>query len=95
MSSGAFTPAKAATQTYQNGLHHLDEPGHLILLKNIYGGLLLSAAGLLSNIAITGTPGLAATNPGIPRLLQGPTFPVGLICIYFVGAELYVSMKAT
>lgn len=89
MSSGALKPAKAATWTYQNGLDRLDEPAHLILLKNVYGGLLLSAAGLLYNIATARTPSLAT------RLLQGLTFPIGLVCIYFVVAELFVSMKST
>ena len=33
--------------------------------------------------------GATDMSPGIERLLQGITFPVGLVIIYFVGAELY------
>jgi formate/nitrite transporter FocA (FNT family) len=95
MSCEALAPAKAAKQTYQTVLDQLDKSLQLTLLKNVYGGLLLSAAGLLSNIASAGTPGLAASNPGLPRLLQGLMLPIGLICIYSVGAELYVSLMAT
>ena len=36
-------------------------------------------------------PDLEESNPGLVRLLQGATFPIGLVIIWFVGAELYTS----
>ena len=88
-SSGALSPLDTTHDLYQTGLHHLYEPTHLTLLKNIYGGLLFSFGGLFSLISATGCPGLKNSNPGLVRLLQGATFPFGLVIIYFIGAELY------
>ena len=87
--AGALSPLDAAEQLYQTGLHHLYEPTQLTFLKNIYGGLLFGFAGLFSLIAAAGVPSLEKSNPGLPKLLQGATFPVGLVIVYFVGAELF------
>ena len=87
--AGALSPLDAAEQLYQTGLHHLYEPTQLTFLKNIYGGLLFGFAGLFSLIAAAGIPSLEQSNPGLPKLIQGATFPVGLVIIYFVGAELF------
>ncbi|TKA81956.1 hypothetical protein B0A49_02533 [Cryomyces minteri] len=89
MSSGALSPGEATEQLYQTGIHHLEEATQLTFLKNVYGGLLLSFGGLFSIIASAGCPGLEESNPGLVRLLQGITFPVGLVVVYFVGAELF------
>ncbi|KAI9679718.1 MAG: hypothetical protein M1822_007324 [Bathelium mastoideum] len=87
--AGALSPVDAAQETLQTGIHHLSESLELILIKNIFGGLLLSAAGLLSLTLATGFSGLAEDNPGMTRLLQGATFPIGLVLVYLAGAELF------
>ena len=79
----------AAELLYQNGLHHLSEPTQLTFLKNIYGALLFSFAGHISIIAAAGLSGLEQRNPAIPRIVQGAIFPLCLVIIYFIGAELY------
>ncbi|THW37530.1 Formate/nitrite transporter [Aureobasidium pullulans] len=89
MSTGALTPRKAAEKTLETGVHHLEEDLQLTFLKNVYGALLVSAGGLLSLTITTGSPGLSESNPGLPRILQGLTFPIGLVLVYLVGAELY------
>lgn len=89
MSTGAKPPVKAAEDTLETGVHHLDEDLQLTFLKNIYGALLLSAGGILSLIIETGCPALVKANPGMGNILQGITFPIGLVLVYFVGAELY------
>ncbi|GAB7343514.1 hypothetical protein MBLNU457_1525t2 [Dothideomycetes sp. NU457] len=89
MSTGAKPPVKAAEDTLETGVHHLDEDLQLTFLKNIYGALLLSAGGILSLIIETGSPSLIKANPGMGHILQGITFPIGLVLVYFVGAELY------
>lgn len=88
-SSGALPPQKAAEDTLETGSHHLNEALQLTILKNIYGGLVLSAGGLLSLVLVTGMPTLTKSNPGAAHLVQGLTFPVGLVLVYFVGAELF------
>jgi formate/nitrite transporter FocA (FNT family) len=89
MSTGALSPRKAAENTLETGVHHLEEDLQLTFLKNVYGALLVSAGGLLSLTLVTGTPGLSESNPGLPRILQGLAFPIGLVMVYLVGAELY------
>lgn len=84
--SGSLTPKEATEESFQVGLKHLKESFILTFIKSIYGGLLLSAGGLLSLTIAGGSPELS---PGMQRLFQGMTFPVGLVIIYFVGAELY------
>lgn len=84
--SGCLSPQEATNETCQVGTEHLHESLLLTLLKSFYGGLLLSAGGLLSLTVSAGSPDTA---PGVQRLLQGLTFPIGLVIIYFVGAELY------
>ncbi|KAI7159341.1 hypothetical protein D0869_00413 [Hortaea werneckii] len=86
--SGGLTPEDAAIETLGIGLHHLCETVELAFLKNVYGGLLLSAGGLLALVLATGFPDYDS-DPGISRLLQGTAFPVGLIVVYFLGAELF------
>ncbi|KAI6947397.1 Formate/nitrite transporter [Hortaea werneckii] len=86
--SGGLTPEDAAIETLHIGLHHLCETVELAFLKNVYGGLLLSAGGLLALVLATGFPDYDS-DPGISRLLQGTAFPVGLIVVYFLGAELF------
>jgi len=87
--SGSLSPLQAAQQTLQTGIHHLSESWELTILKNLYGGLLLSAGGLLSLVLGAGFSGIEEQgNPGIQRLMQGIAFPVGLVLVYSVGAEL-------
>lgn len=86
MSTGALSPPTATHETHLTALSHLHEHPLTTLTKSLLGGLLLSAGGLLSLTLTTGSPDL---QPGISRLLQGLTFPIGLVIIYFVGAELY------
>ena len=86
--TGALPPAQAAEDTYEDGLHKLSQSAQLTFVKNVAGALLLSFGGLLALTVSAGSPSLAASNPGIVKLLQGVTFPIGLVFIYFTGAEL-------
>lgn len=85
---GFLSPADATSELYETGVHHLNQAVHLVILKNIYGGILFSFAGVFSVLASTGLPGLEEPNPGIARLMQGATFAFGLVIVYFAGAEL-------
>lgn len=86
--AGGLPPKEAAKATLSTGEHHLTEGLRLCFLKNIYGGLLLSAGGLLSMTLSMGMPGITEGNPGAKRALQALGFPVGLVLVYLVGAEL-------
>ncbi|KAK3674852.1 hypothetical protein LTR78_005196 [Recurvomyces mirabilis] len=87
--SGSLSPEDAAYETLEVGEHHLHEPLKMTLAKNFYGGLLLSAAGQLAMLLSKGIPGYSKANPGLSLMLQGTAFPVGLIIVYALGAELF------
>ncbi|KAK4496472.1 hypothetical protein PRZ48_012452 [Zasmidium cellare] len=88
-STGTLPPHEAAQAVLRNGYEHLTEPMLRTFAQNIYGALLLSAGGLLAILVGAGFPAIQEDNPGIQRLLQGAAFPVGLVMVYFVGAELF------
>lgn len=87
--AGALNPLDAAEKIYQAALLHLYGPTRLPFLKNSHGGLIFGFAGLIFLIAAAGVPSLEKSNPGLPRLLQRATFPLGLVIVYGVGAELF------
>lgn len=89
MSSGILTPQDGALEVFKDALHHLAAPNHLTFVKGLYGGLLLSSAGILSQILSQGMTSLSEADPAIQKLLAGLTFPIGLVMTYLVGAELY------
>jgi len=63
--------------------------------KAIFAGLFLSFGGLLSQILSAGSPGLTASNPGMVKILSGFVFPVGLVMIVLMGADLLTSNMMT
>lgn len=87
--TGALSPVEASHATLETGIQHLSEPILLAFVKNVYGSLLLSAGSLLAQVLSAGLADIAEDYPSIQRLLQGLAFPVGLVFVYQVGAELY------
>lgn len=64
------------------------------LILAVLAGAYISFGGLLAIIVAGGSPGIAATNPGITKFLFGATFPLGLILVVVVGAELFTGNNA-
>ncbi|MDE6309028.1 MAG: formate/nitrite transporter family protein [Muribaculaceae bacterium] len=67
--------------------------GRLITLS-ILAGAYIALGGVLSLIIGYGFPGISATNPGMQKLLSGCVFPVGLILVVVLGAELFTGNNA-
>ena len=86
--TGALSPEEMVYEVLETGIHHLSETSELSFLKNLYGGMIISAGGLLALLMYTGFPQATAENPGFKFLLEGAAFPVGLVVVYFLGAEL-------
>ncbi len=68
-------------------------PGRLITLS-ILAGAYIALGGILSLIIGYGFPGITAGNPGLQKLLSGCVFPVGLILVVVLGAELFTGNNA-
>ncbi|KIY66881.1 Formate/nitrite transporter [Cylindrobasidium torrendii FP15055 ss-10] len=62
-----------------------------LFLKAFVAGVMLSFGGLLMEVLGGGATSLAASDPGIVKILQGFVFPVGLVMIVLQGLELLTS----
>lgn len=67
--------------------------GKLFVLAMLAGAY-IAIGGLLSSMAAAGVSGWASSNPFLPKLLAGMTFPVGLMLVMLVGAELFTGNTA-
>lgn len=72
--------------------------GQYSILKTLtlafMAGAYIAFGGLLAIIVGGGSPELAANNPGIAKFLFGAMFPLGLILVVLVGAELFTGNTA-
>lgn len=66
---------------------------HLLVLS-ILAGAYIALGGVLSLIVGYGFPGITAENPSLQRLLSGCMFPIGLILVVVLGAELFTGNNA-
>lgn len=64
------------------------------LILAFLAGAYIAFGGLLAIIIGGGIPGIAAENPGISKFLFGAAFPLGLILVVLVGAELFTGNTA-
>ena len=64
------------------------------LILAFLAGAYIAFGGLLAIIVGGGSPGLAASNPGIAKFLFGAMFPIGLILVVVLGAELFTGNNA-
>ncbi len=60
----------------------------------ILAGIYIAFGGILSLIIGFGFPEITANNPSLQKLLSGCTFPVGLILVVLLGAELFTGNNA-
>lgn len=65
-----------------------------LLLSSALAGAYIALGGVLSIIVGFGFPQLSATNPGLQKLLSGLVFPVGLMLVVVLGADLFTGNNA-
>lgn len=65
-----------------------------LLAQAMLAGAYIAFGGILSIIVGRGFPGLSAANPGLAKLLSGAVFPIGLILVVVLGAELFTGNNA-
>lgn len=65
-----------------------------MLLMTLLAGAYIALGGILSVTAGFGLPEASAGNPALQRLISGATFPVGLILVVVLGAELFTGNNA-
>lgn len=64
------------------------------MLSAMLAGAYIALGGVLSVIIGYGFPELTAGNPALQRLLSGCVFPIGLILVVVLGAELFTGNNA-
>lgn len=89
------TPHEVIEQTYQTAQKKYTTPWHKIFLLGLLAGAYISVGGLLATMTAGGFGGWAVTNPGLSKLMGGIVFPIGLIFVVLVGAELFTGNTAT
>lgn len=91
------TPTEIAEASLQAGLAKItstrDNKPRLIV-QAILAGAFISFGGILSFIVGYGMPELTAANPSVQKLLSGCMFPIGLILVVVLGAELFTGNNA-
>lgn len=65
-----------------------------LTLLSILAGIYIAFGGILSLIIGYGFPGLTAINPALQKILSGAMFPIGLILVVVLGAELFTGNNA-
>lgn len=65
-----------------------------LLVLSVLAGAYIALGGALSLTAGAGFPGITASNPAMQKLLSGAVFPIGLILVVVLGAELFTGNNA-
>lgn len=65
-----------------------------LLVSAMLAGAFIAIGGILSLIVGYGFPGITESNPSLQRLLSGVMFPIGLILVVVLGAELFTGNNA-
>lgn len=91
------TPSEITEAAISAGVSKIDltrrRPAALLLAAGLAGAF-ISIGGILSLTIGYGFPEAAQHNPGLQKLLAGAMFPIGLILVVALGAELFTGNNA-
>ena len=88
MSEGHKTPLELVDYIIKVGIDKATKPLFKLMLLGIFGGAFIALGGA-GNIISSST--LVKTDPGLAKFLGAAVFPVGLILVVTLGAELFTS----
>lgn len=88
------TPQEITAAALEAGCAKATLPLKHLIIQAIQAGAFIAFGGILSIIIGYGFPEIQATNPSIQKLLSGCMFPIGLILVVFLGAELFTGNNA-
>ena len=88
MSNGHKTPPELVDYIIKVGIDKATKPLFKLMLLGIFGGAFIALGGA-GNIISSST--LVKTDPGFAKFLGAAVFPVGLILVVTLGAELFTS----
>lgn len=88
------TPYDVVQKTCAMALKKYHTPTIKLFVLGMLAGVYIAMGALLSSMAAGGLAGIGETNPIVPKLVSGMTFPVGLLLVILVGAELFTGNTA-
>lgn len=88
------TPSETIDAAESAGIAKNSRPLGRLLAGSALAGAYIALGGTLSLIIGFGFPELTAANPGLQRLLSGLVFPIGLMLVVILGADLFTGNNA-
>lgn len=88
------TPQEVTAALLEAGLKKVSLPVPVLLVQAVQAGAFIAFGGVLSLIVGFGFPEATASNPSLQKLLSGIMFPIGLILVVVLGAELFTGNNA-
>lgn len=88
-----FEVAELSVSIGKNKISTTAKTGRLIILS-VLAGCYIALGGILSVVVGFGFPDITAGNPALQRFLSGCMFPIGLILVVILGAELFTGNNA-
>ncbi|WP_028449185.1 formate/nitrite transporter family protein [Chitinibacter tainanensis] len=93
--SNMLAPSGIVDYVEHSALDKVALPQARLWVMAIIGGMFISLGGLLALVVAGGSPGLAASNPGLQKFVFGAVFPMGFIAVVLTGVDLFTSNCAT
>ena len=88
------TPAETIEAAEAAGMSKECRPLGRLMAGSALAGAYIALGGTLSLIIGFGFPEITASNPGLQRLLSGLVFPIGLMLVVVLGADLFTGNNA-
>ena len=88
------SPKEITTATLQIGINKAGMPLPRLLIQAVQAGAFIAFGGIMSLIVGFGFPEITEANPAMQKLFSGMVFPIGLILVVVLGAELFTGNNA-
>ncbi len=88
------TPQEITAATLDVGDAKVSMSSRRLVVQSLQAGAFIAFGGILSLMVGFGFPECTASNPGLQKLLSGCMFPIGLILVVTLGAELFTGNNA-
>lgn len=88
------TPKEITDFTLAVGKNKTSMPAWRVAIQAIQAGAFIAFGGVLSLIVGFGFPEITSGNPAMQKLMSGLVFPIGLILVVVLGAELFTGNNA-
>lgn len=90
----ARTPSETVEAAEVAGLSKNNRPFGRLVAGSVLAGAYIALGGTLSLVVGFGCPEISGANPGVQKLLSGLVFPIGLMLVVILGADLFTGNNA-